>query len=48
MFVLLFLFIRYLGENAELVILKNAGHAVNAEKPKELYKNMKSFLVEHT
>ncbi|XP_076904388.1 uncharacterized protein LOC143559810 [Bidens hawaiensis] len=36
---------RYLGENAELVILKNAGHAVNAEKPKELYKNMKSFLV---
>ncbi|XP_076883384.1 uncharacterized protein LOC143532137 [Bidens hawaiensis] len=38
---------RYLGENAELVILKNAGHAVNAEKPKELYKNMKSFLVEH-
>ncbi|GJZ93915.1 monoacylglycerol lipase ABHD6-like protein [Tanacetum coccineum] len=36
----------YLGENAKLVILKNAGHAINAEKPKELYKNMKSFLVE--
>lgn len=33
----------HLGENAELVILKNAGHAINAEKPKELYKNMKSF-----
>lgn len=35
----------HLGENAELVILKNAGHAINAEKPKELYKNMKSFLI---
>ncbi|KAL4579501.1 hypothetical protein LXL04_015650 [Taraxacum kok-saghyz] len=29
----------HLGEDAKLVILKNAGHAINAEKPKELYKN---------
>ncbi|KAK1423757.1 hypothetical protein QVD17_19065 [Tagetes erecta] len=35
----------HLGENAQLVILKNAGHAINEEKPKELYKNMKSFLI---
>lgn len=38
---------RHLGETAELVILKNAGHAINAEKPKELCKTMKSFLMEH-
>ncbi|KAF5763252.1 putative triacylglycerol lipase [Helianthus annuus] len=38
---------RHLGENAELVIIKNSGHAINAEKPKELYKNMKSFLTDH-
>ncbi|XP_062077105.1 uncharacterized protein LOC133781994 [Humulus lupulus] len=36
---------RHLGENAELVIIKNAGHAVNLEKPKEFVKHMKSFLV---
>ncbi|XP_057970616.1 uncharacterized protein LOC131159603 [Malania oleifera] len=36
---------RHVGENARLVILKNAGHAINKEKPKELYKHMKSFLV---
>ncbi|KAI3745550.1 hypothetical protein L6452_07950 [Arctium lappa] len=34
----------HLGENAQLVILKNCGHAINAEKPKELYKHIKSFL----
>lgn len=37
---------RHLGENAELVILKNAGHAINMEKPKELLKHTKAFLVE--
>lgn len=37
---------RHLGDNAELVIIKNAGHAINAEKPKELYKHFKSFLID--
>ncbi|GLU20491.1 hypothetical protein SLE2022_366870 [Rubroshorea leprosula] len=37
---------RHLGENAELVILKNAGHAINMEKTKELSKHMKAFLVD--
>uniref|UniRef100_A0A2N9IXD6 AB hydrolase-1 domain-containing protein n=1 Tax=Fagus sylvatica TaxID=28930 RepID=A0A2N9IXD6_FAGSY len=37
---------RHVGENAELVILKNAGHAINIEKTKEMYKHMKSFLMD--
>ena len=37
---------RHLGENSELVIIKNAGHALNAEKPKEMYKHFKSFLLD--
>ncbi|XP_042021079.1 2-hydroxy-6-oxo-2,4-heptadienoate hydrolase-like isoform X2 [Salvia splendens] len=37
--------VRHLGNNAELVILKNAGHAINMEKTKELYKLLKSFLI---
>ena len=40
------LFCRHIGENAELVIIKNAGHAINAEKPKELCKYLKSFLID--
>ncbi|KAE8671521.1 Alpha/beta-Hydrolases superfamily protein isoform 5 [Hibiscus syriacus] len=36
---------RHLGDNAGLVIIKNAGHAINVEKPKELYKHFKSFLI---
>ncbi|KAF2293000.1 hypothetical protein GH714_034748 [Hevea brasiliensis] len=36
----------HIGENAELVIIKNVGHALNAERPKELYKHMKSFLID--
>ncbi|KAE8665971.1 Alpha/beta-Hydrolases superfamily protein isoform 5 [Hibiscus syriacus] len=36
----------HLGDNAELVIIKNAGHAINVEKPKELYKHLKSALVD--
>ncbi|KAL2906084.1 putative hydrolase YugF [Bienertia sinuspersici] len=36
---------RYIGESAELVTIKKAGHAVNLEKPKVIYKNMKSFLL---
>ena len=37
---------RHVGEKAQLVVIKNAGHAVNVEKPKELYKNLKSFLID--
>ncbi|XWS44952.1 hypothetical protein CRYUN_Cryun15aG0094200 [Craigia yunnanensis] len=37
---------RHLGNNAELVIIKNAGHAINVEKPKVLYKHLKSFLID--
>ncbi|KAK1554744.1 hypothetical protein Q3G72_016689 [Acer saccharum] len=37
---------RHLGDNAELVIIKNAGHAFNVEKPKEYYNHLKSFLVD--
>ncbi|XP_061344305.1 uncharacterized protein LOC133290252 [Gastrolobium bilobum] len=37
---------RLLGEKAQLVVIKNAGHALNVEKPKELYKNFKSFLID--
>ena len=36
---------RHLGENkAQLVLLKKTGHAINEERPKEMYKHMKSFL----
>ncbi|KAK8717325.1 hypothetical protein V6N13_044597 [Hibiscus sabdariffa] len=37
---------RHLGDDAELVIIRNAGHAINVEKPKELYKHFKSFLID--
>ncbi|XP_050291174.1 uncharacterized protein LOC126732394 [Quercus robur] len=37
---------RHLGENAELVIMKNAGHAINVEKPKEMCKHIESFLMD--
>ncbi|MCD7468153.1 hypothetical protein HAX54_006096 [Datura stramonium] len=37
---------RHLSENAQLVILKDAGHAINMEKPKELFKHLKSFLLD--
>ncbi|CAA0841811.1 alpha/beta-Hydrolases superfamily protein [Striga hermonthica] len=36
--------VRHLGNNAELVVLKNAGHAINMEKTKEFYRHLKSFL----
>ncbi|KNA05900.1 hypothetical protein SOVF_186110 [Spinacia oleracea] len=35
---------RHIGESAQLVIVKKAGHALNLEKPKVLYKTMKDFL----
>ncbi|KAK7318626.1 hypothetical protein RJT34_03329 [Clitoria ternatea] len=37
---------RHLGENAQLVVIKNVGHALNVEKPKEMFKNLKSFLMD--
>ncbi|XP_050210595.1 uncharacterized protein LOC126660919 [Mercurialis annua] len=36
---------RHLGENAELVIIKDAGHAVNLEKSKDFVNHLKSFLI---
>ncbi|CAL5414924.1 unnamed protein product [Camellia sinensis] len=37
---------RHLGENARLVVIENTGHAFIAEKPKELYKHLKTFLTD--
>ncbi|KAL7143965.1 hypothetical protein ABFS83_08G227000 [Erythranthe nasuta] len=37
--------LRHLEDNAELVVLKNAGHAINMEKTKELYNHLKSFVI---
>lgn len=36
---------RHIGDNARIIIIKNAGHAVNIEKPKEFAKHLKTFLV---
>lgn len=38
---------RHIGENARIEVIKNAGHALNIEKPKEFAKHLKSFLVEN-
>ncbi|KAI4299099.1 hypothetical protein L6164_032590 [Bauhinia variegata] len=35
---------RHVGESAQIVIIKNAGHAVNLEKPREFAKHLKAFL----
>ncbi|XP_011045672.1 PREDICTED: monoacylglycerol lipase abhd6-A [Populus euphratica] len=37
---------RHVGESSQLVIIKNAGHAVNLEKAKEFAKHLKSFLID--
>ncbi|CAI0447826.1 unnamed protein product [Linum tenue] len=37
---------RHVGENAELQVIKNAGHAFNVEKPKEFVKLLRTFLVD--
>ncbi|KAM6543893.1 hypothetical protein CsatB_008340 [Cannabis sativa] len=37
---------RHLGDNAELVVIKNSGHVFFVEKPKEFYKHLKSFLLD--
>ncbi|KAJ8433767.1 hypothetical protein Cgig2_025930 [Carnegiea gigantea] len=36
----------HLGDNAQLVVIKNAGHAFNVEKPREFYRYLKAFLVD--
>ncbi|KAF3975752.1 hypothetical protein CMV_001008 [Castanea mollissima] len=36
----------HLGDNAQLVVIKDVGHAFSVEKPKEFYKHLKSFLVD--
>ncbi|XP_022739177.1 uncharacterized protein LOC111291613 [Durio zibethinus] len=36
---------RHLGDNAHIVVIKDAGHAFILEKPKEYYRQLKSFLV---
>ncbi|PIN11302.1 putative hydrolase/acyltransferase (alpha/beta hydrolase superfamily) [Handroanthus impetiginosus] len=35
---------RHLGENGELVVIKNTGHGFIYEKPKEFHKHLKAFL----
>ncbi|XP_021773315.1 monoacylglycerol lipase abhd6-A-like [Chenopodium quinoa] len=37
---------RHLGSNAQLVVIKEAGHAVNLEKSREFLKHLKTFLNE--
>ncbi|KAL6573300.1 hypothetical protein OROHE_001759 [Orobanche hederae] len=36
---------RHLGENAELVVMKNTGHGFIHEKPKEFHRHLKTFLL---
>ncbi|XP_038682420.1 monoacylglycerol lipase abhd6-A [Tripterygium wilfordii] len=38
---------RHIGEGASLVVVKNAGHAVNLERPKEFLRHLRSFLVDN-
>ncbi|KAE8707587.1 putative HXXXD-type acyl-transferase family protein [Hibiscus syriacus] len=35
---------RHVGDNAKIVVIKNAGHAVNIEKPKDFIKHLKAFI----
>ncbi|CAJ1963479.1 unnamed protein product [Sphenostylis stenocarpa] len=37
----------HIGENSQMVVIKNAGHAVNLEKPKEFGKHLKAFLIDN-
>ncbi|KAK4802290.1 hypothetical protein SAY86_000493 [Trapa natans] len=37
---------RHIGENAQMVTVKNAGHAINLEKPHEFVKHLKHFLIQ--
>lgn len=40
------LIFRHLGEKSQLVIVKNAGHAINREKPREVCKLIRNFCVD--
>lgn len=35
---------RHVGEDAKLAVIKDAGHAINIEKSKEMFRHMKAFL----
>ncbi|KAI6699549.1 hypothetical protein NL676_013873 [Syzygium grande] len=37
---------RHLDEHAQLVVIKDCGHAMNGKELKEMYKHMKSFLID--
>lgn len=37
---------RHIGDSAELVVIKKAGHALNIEKPNEMNKLIQGFLVD--
>ncbi|GAB4861225.1 hypothetical protein Ancab_036383 [Ancistrocladus abbreviatus] len=37
---------RHVGDNAELVVIKNAGHCFNVERAKEFIKHLKTFLLD--
>ncbi|XP_042007171.1 monoacylglycerol lipase ABHD6-like isoform X2 [Salvia splendens] len=37
---------RHIGDNAKIEVIKNAGHALNIEKPREFAKHLKAFLIE--
>ncbi|XP_058096847.1 uncharacterized protein LOC131242298 isoform X1 [Magnolia sinica] len=37
---------RHLEENAQMVVIKHAGHALNLEKSKEFCKHLKAFLID--
>ncbi|KAL3721745.1 hypothetical protein ACJRO7_034136 [Eucalyptus globulus] len=37
---------RHLDENAQLVVVKDCGHGINKEKPKEMYKHIEEFLID--
>jgi len=39
---------RHLGDISELVIVKNAGHAINREKPAELCRLIRNYIVDPT
>lgn len=37
---------RHVGEDAKLVVIKDAGHAINVEKSKEMFRHLKAFLID--
>ncbi|CAN6305366.1 unnamed protein product [Urochloa humidicola] len=37
---------RHLGDTSELIIVKNAGHAINREKPAELCRLIKNYIID--